>query len=240
VSRNSQSGPITATSVGSRCFYRSARHSVDRQVSPSPARLRWPSRSGAHARASVVYSACGPTKAGAVKARAAAMSGLRSVLTGPAEVCDRLRGLAAFTLVRACARPRPTGDTGDPQVAVCAALRALGAPPPGAHHRDHRSWRPAKDPRRSPLHMVACTRLAPVRQPALALTASLTAAASAPSGSRARRTANTGVFRAWCNRRATSSASLVLPIPPEPINVTNRAGPIHKAPTRSSSRRRTV
>ena len=39
------------------------------------------------------------------------------------------------------------------------------------------------------------------------------------------RAANTGVRRARCNRCAASSASLVLPIPPDPINVTNRAGP---------------
>ena len=66
------------------------------------------------------------TRAGAVKARTAAMNELRSLLvTAPAEVRDRLRGLAPVALVRACARLRPTGDTADPQVAVRAALRAL-------------------------------------------------------------------------------------------------------------------
>ena len=66
------------------------------------------------------------TRAGAVKARTAAMNELRSLLvTAPAEVRDGLRGLAPVALVRACARLRPTGDTADPQVAVRAALRAL-------------------------------------------------------------------------------------------------------------------
>lgn len=66
------------------------------------------------------------TRAGAVKARTAAMNELRSLLvTAPAEVRDRLRGLTAGALVHACARLRPAGDTADPQVAVRIALRAL-------------------------------------------------------------------------------------------------------------------
>lgn len=66
------------------------------------------------------------TRAGAIKARTAAMNELRSLLvTAPADVRDRLRGLAPVALVRACTRLRPTGDTADPQVAVRAALRAL-------------------------------------------------------------------------------------------------------------------
>jgi transposase len=66
------------------------------------------------------------TRAGAVKARTAAMNELRSLLvTAPAEVRDRLRGLAPVALVQACARLRPAGDSADPRVAVRAALRAL-------------------------------------------------------------------------------------------------------------------
>jgi transposase len=66
------------------------------------------------------------TRAGAVKARTAAMNELRALLvTAPAELRDKLRGLAAGALVTACARLRPTGDVADPQVGVRAALRSL-------------------------------------------------------------------------------------------------------------------
>lgn len=73
-----------------------------------------------------------PTRASAVKALTAAMNQLRSLpITAPAEVRDRLRGLAAGALVQACARLRPAGDTADPRVAVRIALRALA-------RREHR------------------------------------------------------------------------------------------------------
>jgi hypothetical protein len=66
------------------------------------------------------------TRAGAVKARTAAMNELRALLiTAPADLGDRMRGLAAGALVGACARLRPTGDFADPQVAVRVALPSL-------------------------------------------------------------------------------------------------------------------
>jgi transposase len=66
------------------------------------------------------------TRAGAVKARTAAINELRSLLvTAPAELRDRMRGLTPVALVAACARLRPTGDCGDPHIAVRSALRAL-------------------------------------------------------------------------------------------------------------------
>jgi len=66
------------------------------------------------------------TRAGAVKARTAAMNELRALLvTAPADLRDRMRGLTPVALVAACARLRPTGDTADPQVAVRAAIRSL-------------------------------------------------------------------------------------------------------------------
>ncbi|GAA4296739.1 hypothetical protein GCM10023161_48250 [Mycobacterium paraffinicum] len=66
------------------------------------------------------------TRAGAVKARTAAMNELRALLvTAPADLRDRMRGLTPVALVAACARLRPTGDFGDPQVAVRVALRSL-------------------------------------------------------------------------------------------------------------------
>lgn len=66
------------------------------------------------------------TRAGAVKVRTAAMNELRALLvTAPADLRDKLRGLAPAALVAACARLRPTGEVADPQVAVRAALRSL-------------------------------------------------------------------------------------------------------------------
>jgi transposase len=74
------------------------------------------------------------TRAGAVQARTAAMNELRSLLvTAPAEVRDRLRGLAPVgtgASLRAAAphrrHRRPPGR--GPRRAACP-----GAPPPGAH-----------------------------------------------------------------------------------------------------------
>lgn len=66
------------------------------------------------------------TRAGAVKARTAAINELRALLiTAPADLRDRMRPLTAVALVATCARLRPSGDTADPQVAVRAALRSL-------------------------------------------------------------------------------------------------------------------
>ena len=66
------------------------------------------------------------TRAGAVKARTAAINELRALLiTAPAELRDRMRGLTAVALVAACARLRPTGDHTEPHVAVRLALRSL-------------------------------------------------------------------------------------------------------------------
>ncbi|GJN99923.1 hypothetical protein NJB1907f44_37430 [Mycobacterium marinum] len=66
------------------------------------------------------------TRAGAVKARTAAMNELRTLLiTAPADLRDKLRGLAPAALVAACARLRPTGEATDPQTAVRAAPRSL-------------------------------------------------------------------------------------------------------------------
>jgi transposase len=66
------------------------------------------------------------TRAGAVKARTATINELRALLiTAPADLRDRMRGLTAAALAATCARLRPTGDTADPQVAVRAALRSL-------------------------------------------------------------------------------------------------------------------
>lgn len=66
------------------------------------------------------------TRAGAVKARTAAINELRALLvTAPAELRDRMRGLTPVGLVTACARLRPTGDPAETHVAVRVAVRAL-------------------------------------------------------------------------------------------------------------------
>ena len=66
------------------------------------------------------------TRAGAVKARTAAMNQLRAqLITAPTDLRDRLRGLSPTQLITTCARLRPTGDPADPAVAVRFALRAL-------------------------------------------------------------------------------------------------------------------
>lgn len=64
------------------------------------------------------------TRAGAVKARTAAINELRAVLvTAPAELRDRLRGLGPVALIDACARLRLTATV--VEAAVRRALRAL-------------------------------------------------------------------------------------------------------------------
>jgi transposase len=66
------------------------------------------------------------TRAGAVKARTAAINELRSTLvTAPAALRDQLRHLAPAALITACTRLRPGTDLTDPAHAVKHALRAL-------------------------------------------------------------------------------------------------------------------
>jgi transposase len=66
------------------------------------------------------------TRAGAVKARTAAINELRALLvTAPAELRDRMRGLTPVALVATCARLRPIGDIAEPHIAIRTALRSL-------------------------------------------------------------------------------------------------------------------
>jgi transposase len=65
-------------------------------------------------------------RASAVKARTATMNELHALLvTAPAELRDRLRGLSAAHLVDACAGLRPGQVTADPERATKHALRHL-------------------------------------------------------------------------------------------------------------------
>lgn len=66
------------------------------------------------------------TRAGAIKARTAAINELRALLiTAPATLREQLAGLRTATLVTTCARLRPAGDPADPGCAARTALRAL-------------------------------------------------------------------------------------------------------------------
>lgn len=66
------------------------------------------------------------TRAGAVKARTAAMNELRALLvTAPTGLREQLRGLGPAALIEACIRLRPSTNLADPAVAVKAALRSL-------------------------------------------------------------------------------------------------------------------
>jgi transposase len=66
------------------------------------------------------------TRAGAVKARTAAINELRSLLvTAPAALREQLGGMRTAVLVATCARLRPAGDPATPQHAARTALRAL-------------------------------------------------------------------------------------------------------------------
>lgn len=66
------------------------------------------------------------TRAGAVKARTAAINELRSLLvTAPAGLREQLAIAAAPALIAACARLRPAGDPATPEHATRTALRSL-------------------------------------------------------------------------------------------------------------------
>lgn len=66
------------------------------------------------------------TRAGAIKARTAAINELKSLLvTAPADLREQLGGTTTRVLVATCARLRPAGDPATPQHAVRTALRAL-------------------------------------------------------------------------------------------------------------------
>lgn len=66
------------------------------------------------------------TRAGAVKARTAAINELRNLLvTAPAGLREQLAIAAAPALIAACARLRPAGDPTTPEHATRAALRSL-------------------------------------------------------------------------------------------------------------------
>jgi hypothetical protein len=66
------------------------------------------------------------TRAGAMKARTAAINELRALLvTAPAGLRDQLRGHTPAALVTTCARLRPSTDLTDPAQATKHALRAL-------------------------------------------------------------------------------------------------------------------
>lgn len=66
------------------------------------------------------------TRAGAVKARTAAVNELRAVLiTAPAELRERLAGRPTAALINACARLRPHRQASDPHTATALALRHL-------------------------------------------------------------------------------------------------------------------
>jgi transposase len=66
------------------------------------------------------------TRAGAVKARTAALNELRSLLiTAPAGLRESLQGLGPARLTTACARMRPARDAAAPATAVRLALRSL-------------------------------------------------------------------------------------------------------------------
>ncbi|UIJ59789.1 MULTISPECIES: IS110 family RNA-guided transposase [Amycolatopsis] len=95
------------------------------------------------------------TRAGAVKSRTAAMNELRSLLvTAPADLRDRLRGLGAVGLVEACLRLRPAGDPASPQAAARVALRALAR-----RHRNLTTEIADLDAQLRPLVERACPRL---------------------------------------------------------------------------------
>jgi transposase len=66
------------------------------------------------------------TRAGAVKARTAAINELRALLvTAPAGLRDQLRALGPAALVHACTRLRPSPDPTNPEQAIKHALRSL-------------------------------------------------------------------------------------------------------------------
>ncbi|MBE1582211.1 IS110 family transposase [Nonomuraea angiospora] len=65
-------------------------------------------------------------RSGAVKARTACLNELRGLLvTAPASLRERLPGLGAEPLTRACARLRPAGDLAAPEQSAKLALRSL-------------------------------------------------------------------------------------------------------------------
>jgi transposase len=66
------------------------------------------------------------TRAGAVKARTAAINELRGLLiTAPAPVRERLDGFALSPLIDTCAHLRITGDPAEPEQSIKLALRSL-------------------------------------------------------------------------------------------------------------------
>lgn len=66
------------------------------------------------------------SRAGAVKARTAAINELRALLvTSPAGLRDQLRALSPAALIHTCARLRPNPDLADPEQAIKHALRSL-------------------------------------------------------------------------------------------------------------------
>jgi transposase len=66
------------------------------------------------------------TRAGAIKARTAAVNELKDLLvTAPAGLREQLGGMRTAALVSACARLRPAGDPATPHHAARTALRAL-------------------------------------------------------------------------------------------------------------------
>ena len=66
------------------------------------------------------------SRAGAVKARTAAINELRGLLvTAPTELREQLRGLNTAQLVATCARLRPTSELADPTQGMKHTLRSL-------------------------------------------------------------------------------------------------------------------